>query len=177
MTLTLRKPTPLDLPPLYNLAEDRKSDFLDDYHDFSLEYAKRLLEDEDTIIIDDNGFAAGAVWFTEKREDLHAQMHLLIRPEYWRRCFKEDIFNKIVDFSFENVKVSKLLAQVMDTQKTALKILRKYGFFEHKPWHKHTKHKGVKVDIINFELKKGYWEKKRGLRRREKSGKGSKKSL
>jgi RimJ/RimL family protein N-acetyltransferase len=162
--LILRAPSPLDLPPLYNLAEDTSSKFLDDYHSFDLEYAHGILIDSNTLVIDDNGFAVGVFWFDEVRADLHAQFHLLARPEYWRRILKEDICGQAVSLAFEKVGVSKFMAQTLSTQKSAIKLLRRYGFFEHRPWYKHTRQGGIKVDVINFELRRKHWEKQRGKR-------------
>lgn len=162
--LTLRPPTPLDLPPLYNLAEDTAGKFLDDYHVFDLPYAQSILESPHTLVIDDSGFACGAFWFTEIRDDLHAQFHLLVRPDCWRKVLAQNVPAQGVDAAFERLGVGKLLAQALHTQKSAIRLLRRHGFFEHRPWRKHTRQGGVKVDVINFELKRSYWEKHRGKR-------------
>lgn len=154
----------MDLPPLYNLAEDNASKFLDDYHSFDLSYATEVLNDPNTIVVDDSGFPVGVFWFNETLDDLHTQFHFLARPEYFRRILEQDICGKAADLTFARMKVGKMLAQAMHTQTSAIKLLRRYGFYEHKPWHKHTRQNGVKVDIINFELKRSFWEKKRGQR-------------
>ena len=101
MTLTLRKPNKLDLPPLYNLAIDHASKFLDDYHSFDVEYAQLIIDDPDTIVVDDNGFAAGVVWFDDKVPELRASIHFLLRPEYWLSFYKHSLHKQIIQQAFE----------------------------------------------------------------------------
>lgn len=159
--LILRPPTPHDLPPLYNLAMDERDKFLDDYTTFDLEYAKVVVTSPHALVIDDYGYAAGIVWFDDTREDLHTSMHVLVKPEYWKQVIKLDLLPQAADWAFDNMGVGKILAEPMSTQKGAIKLLRKYKFYEHKPFYKHTKQKGVIVDVIHFELRKNYWRKLR----------------
>jgi RimJ/RimL family protein N-acetyltransferase len=163
--LILRAPIPYDLPPIYALAMDEKDKFLDDYQVFDLDYAKELIASPHARIIDDHGYAAGIVWFDETRDDLHTQMHVLVKPEYWKQVIQLDLLPQAADWCFDTMNVAKILAEPMSTQKGAIKLLRKYKFYEHKPFYKHTKQKGVIVDVIPFELRKNYWRKLRDVRK------------
>lgn len=166
-TLKLRAPLAHDLPPLYNLAIDQADKFLDDYESFDLSYAQDVLADPYTLVIDDHGYACGVVWFNNTLDDLHTEMHVLVRPEYWRQVIKQDVLPQAVTKTFAEMCVGKILCKPMHTQKSALRLLRKYKFYEHKPWRKHTRQKGVKVDVILFELRKNYWEKRLNGQRQE----------
>jgi len=166
--LTLRPPSPLDLPTLYALAVDHQDKFLDDYTEIDLDYAQQIIADPGTQIIDAYGYAVGAVWFSERKDDLHASVHALINPKYYRAILKEDILGKAVDWAFDTLGVGKVLAEAMSTQSTALSLLRRYKFYEHKPFYKHTKQRGVIVDVIWFEARKNFWRKQRGHRQEEK---------
>lgn len=159
--LTLRPSNLLDLPPLYALANDYKSQFLDDYHDIDLEYAQGLCNSGACLVIDDFGYPAGAVWFSDQVDDLHCQVHVLVHPKHWREVIRRDILPQAVDWAFENLGVGKILAEPLSTQKTAMRLLRKYRFYEHKPWYKHTKQGGVVVDVTRFEARKNYWRRLR----------------
>lgn len=162
--LTLRLANLLDIPPLYALACDKKHLFLDDYHEIDLEYAHGLCNSRASLIIDHYDYPAGAVWFDDQLEDLHCQMHVLVNPKYWRQVIKQDILPQAVDWAFDCLGVNKILAEPMSTQKGAIQLLRKYKFYEHKPWYKHTKQNGVLVDVIRFEARKNYWRRLRGDR-------------
>lgn len=162
--LTLRKPNKLDLPPLYNLAMDHASKFLDDYHSFNLEYAQLIIEDPDTIIVDDNGFAAGVVWFDDKVPELRASIHFLLRPEYWLKFYKNKLPDRVIQQTFDDLKLERIYAYPMDNQHTAIKILKRLGFFSHLPWRSNTRQQGKKRDVIFHELKRSNWSKRNGKR-------------
>lgn len=162
--LTLRAPSPLDLPPLYTLAVDHQSKFLDDFSEFDAGHAHELLSLPGTLVFDDYGYAAGAAWFTERKADLRATMHLLVRPEAWRAVIKQNLIADVLENAFETLGVAKILAEPMSTQKGAIKLLRKHKFYEHKPFYKHTKHNGVIVDVILFELRRNFWRKNGNVR-------------
>lgn len=163
--LILRPSNLLDLPPLYSLASDTKHLFLDDYSDFDLEYAHGVCNSRATLIIDHYDYPAGAIWFEDQVDDLHCQVHVLVHPKHWRQVLKQDILGQAVDWAFNNLGVNKILAEPMSTQKTAIRLLRKYQWYEHKPWYKHTKQGGITVDIIRFESRKNYWRQYRnGIR-------------
>lgn len=166
--LHLRPANPLDLPPLYALAEDHKHKFLDDYTTFSPDYARLLLADENTLVIDDGyGYAVGAFWFDDTRDDLHTTIHMLIRPEYYRALVKADLGKLSADHAFYKMGVARIYAFPMHTQTNAIKYLKRYGFYSHLPWRSHTKQGGKRVDTIFMELKKSNWEKR--SERREKT--------
>ena len=166
--LTLRAPSPLDLPTLYALALDHKGKFLDDYTEFDLDYAQAILASPTTLVIDEYGFAVGAVWFDDTLEGIRTTVHGLIRPEKVRALIKDDIFGKAVDWAFEEMRVKKVIAECMSTMQMAQGLLRRYKFQEHRPFFKHTKQNGVLVDVIWFEAKRHYWSKMRGNRQEEK---------
>lgn len=158
--LKLRKPETFDLPPLYALADDYKHKAMDDYDVFNAEVVKEILQGH-TLVIDEYGYAVGAIWFDDVIDDLRGTVHLMVRPRYMPKVLEQELIPQAFDWAFKNLKIGKILAYPMHTQKTALKLLRKYRFYEHKPWHKHTKVKGTKVDVIMFELRKSFWEKNR----------------
>jgi len=162
--LKLRAPRVTDLPPLYALAEDHKHKFLDDYHDFDLEYAKRILNNPHTLIIDDHDYAVGVFWFDDTVDDLHSTIHMLIRPEYFRKFLKQGLGAEVINTAFESLGVLRLYGFPMSTQGSAIKILKKHHFYSHIPWRSHTKQQGKRVDTIFLELKRSTWEKKNGLR-------------
>jgi RimJ/RimL family protein N-acetyltransferase len=155
--LSIRPPSPLDLPPLYALAVDHKGKFLDDYSDFDADFARYVLALPGTLIMDDYGYAAGVAWFDDQVDDLRATMHLLVRPEAWRQVIKQGLLPAVVDSAFDTLGVAKILAEPMSSQKGAIKLLRKYKFYEHKPFYKHTKQGGIIVDTILFELRRKFW--------------------
>ena len=148
-----------DLPPSFNMFVDQAGKFLDDFHEVTLPYVQEILADAHTLVVDDHGYALGVIWFDDTVGDLHTTMHVLFRPEAWRAVIRQNILPKAATHAFKTMGVGKLLAFPMRTQKTAIKVLRKYKFYEHKPWYKHTRYQGIKVDIIMFELRKKYWEK------------------
>lgn len=170
--LILRKPTLIDLPPLYALAEDHRHKFLDDYTSFDLVFAQEVLINMPSAVIDDHGYACGVAWFDPVRDDLHAEIHLLINPQYWRRVIRQDVLRDLLNWGFEALGVNKIIARPMSTQKDAMRVLRRYSFYEHKPFYKHTRQKGVIVDEIVFELRRGYWNKINGKRQERKESQG-----
>lgn len=159
--LSLRPANILDLPPLYALASDKKRLFLDDYHSFDLDYAREILDSGTCLIIDDHGYPAGVIWFSDQLDDLHCQVHTLVDPKHWREILKLDILGQGMDWAFETLGIAKILAECLSTQSTALRILRKYKFYEHKPFYKHTRQGGVVVDVIRFEARKNFWRRSR----------------
>lgn len=158
--LILRPSQITDIPPLYRLASDKKHLFLDDYSDFDLEYAHGVCNGS-ALVIDHYDYAVGAIWFDDQRDDLHCQLHALVQPQHWREVLKQDMLGKAVDWAFENLGVAKILAEPMSTQKSAIRLLRKYRFMEHRPWYKHTKQNGIVVDVIRFEARKNFWRRHR----------------
>lgn len=161
--LILRKPNSKDIPPLTMLAYDHGSKFLDDYHEITKEYSLFLLQDADTIVIDDNSFPVGVVWFDEKIPGLHSSIHFLIRPECWKQFLKQELHKAIISKAFEEQDIKKLCAYTMNNQKTAVKLLKMLGFFEHKVWRSHTYQQGKCMDVTFFELKRSSWIKKNAL--------------
>jgi RimJ/RimL family protein N-acetyltransferase len=147
---------------------DHQVKFMDDYHEVTVPYLQAIADDPATLIIDDHGYAAGVIWFDDTVDNLRTAMHILIRPEYWRPVIQQDILPQAATKTFEKLGVGKILAFPMSTQKTAIRVLRRYGFYEHKPWLKHTRQNGVKVDVIMFELRRKYWEKRQHERRQPK---------
>ncbi len=164
MTLTLRPPTLLDLPPLYSLAMDHKDKFLDDYHTFSVDTARRIMSCPHTQVIDDGYYPVGAYWFTDITDDLHAEIHMLVAPAAWRSVLKEQISAQVLDYAFGSLGISRVYAFPMSTQQGAIKLLKKHHFYAHLPWRSHTKQAGKRVDTIFLELKRSTWEKKHGNR-------------
>jgi len=158
--LTLRKPNEKDVPPLTLLAHDHGTKFLDDYHEITLEYCYSILNDDDTLVIDDNGFPVGVVWFDDKIKGLHSSIHFLIRPECWKQFLKQELHKAVISKSFEEQDIKKLCAYTMHNQKTAIKLLKKLGFYEHKVWRSHTHQQGKCMDVTFFELKRSSWMKR-----------------
>jgi RimJ/RimL family protein N-acetyltransferase len=160
--LTLRKPEPRDLAPVFNLANDYGSKFLDDYHEVSDAYIVQMMHDPFSFIVADNGFPIGLVWFTDKLDDLHSEIHFLIRPEYWRPFIKQKLGAEIISQAFVEQNVLRFYAYTMDNQRTAFKLLKSLHFFSHKPWMSHTKQAGKRRDVTFHELKRSTWRKQNG---------------
>ena len=160
--LTLRKPKERDII-LYNLASDHAQKFLDDYHEINKDYAFYLINDKDTIVIDDKEFPVGVVWFDQKIPGLHSSVHFLIRPEYWKQFLKQELHKACITQAFEEQDIKKLCAYTMNNQKTAVKLLKMLGFYEHKVWRSHTHQQGKCMDVTFFELKRSSWNKRNAL--------------
>ncbi len=156
--LNLRKPSVYDLPPLYALAMDTSAKFLDDYHEVDISYAQEVLNDPNTLIIDDGYYPVGAAWWTDVLDDLHAEIHLLVKPGAWRRFLSSGLGHEILGHGFKAVGVARQYAFMMHTQTSAIKILKRHGFYSHMPWRAHTKQGGKRVDTIFMELKRSKWE-------------------
>lgn len=168
--LTLRPPTERDIAPLYNLADAHATKFLDDYHEISLKYANSLLSDPDSLVIDDSGFPVGLVWFDDKVPGLHSSIHFLLNPEFWRAFLRESTAIKVINHAFESQDIIKLCAYTMDNQKTASKLLKSLGFYQHQVWRSHTHQDGKRRDVTFWELKKSSWNKRNALHDGHKSG-------
>lgn len=162
MTLKLRPASPFDTPPLMALLADHKDKFLDDFDTFDPAIVQDVINSGTSLVIDDHGYAAGVFYFNDQVDDLRATIHLLVRPEYMRQLIKQDLVSQALDFAFDELKVKKIIAEAMSSQKNALKLLRKYRFYEHKPWYKHTRHAGEIVDVIRFELRRTNWRGRNG---------------
>lgn len=160
--LKLRAPRLTDLPPLYALAEDHKDSFLDDDHDFNLEYAQAILNDPQTIIIDDHDYAVGVLWFDETVKGLRSSIHILFRPRYWPLIKSQQTIAQALDLAFEQLGVERIYAYPLDHQKAALNLLKEHHFYSHKPLRGYAWVKGKKADLIFHELKRTSWEKHRG---------------
>lgn len=157
--LTLRPASQNDFYPLCALADDYKHLVLDDYDVFDTSVVERIISG--CCLVFDSGYQEGAIWFDNVVDDLRADVHILVRPQYLRQIIKQSLIPQAFDLAFEVLKVGKILAYPMHTQKTALKLLRRYKFYEHKPWTKHTRVNGLKTDVIMFELRRSYWRKER----------------
>lgn len=164
MTLTLRPATPLDLPPLYVLAQDNKSKFLDDYHSFGVDYASEIMACPHTRVIDDGYYPVGAYWLTEITDDLHAEMHMLVHPSAWRDVLRQGLSAEMLDYTFSALGVGRIYAHPMSTQRSAIRLLKRHHFYAHLPWRSHTKQGGKRVDTIFMELKRSKWMNKDGKR-------------
>lgn len=160
--LTLRPPKTADLAPLFVLADTHGTKFLDDYTEFSPEYCSNLLTEDSTIVIDDNGFAVGMCWFSDKRDDLHSTIHFLLEPKFWRQFVKQQLHKTVINEAFKSQNVSRIYAYTMDGQKVAKKLLSSLGFFSHKTWYSHTKQNGKRRDVTFHELKRSKWMKDNG---------------
>lgn len=152
------------------LIQDFKDGFVNDYDDeIDLQWVYQVLSSGNCrLICDQYDYPVGGFWLDGIMDDLHGRLHFIIRPEYLKQCLKQDLFNQWISETFEQYGFSKLIAECYNTQKTAIKLLRKYQFYEHKPFFKHTRQKGVIVDLIVFELRRRNWEKRNGNRKPEK---------
>lgn len=162
--LLLRPANHLDLPPLMALAHDFKNLFLDDYSELEMEDVADVVKSGRAFVFDLHGYAVGCIWFDEVLDDLHCQVHVLVRPEYLRQVLKQDFIGLSIDWAFEQLKVGKVKARTMSTEKSAIKLLRRFKFKDAAPVFKETRHNGVKVDMIHWEMRRNWWLKDRGLK-------------
>ncbi len=150
-----------DLPPLAALLEDYRGFYFDDYALYDHDFLKQLIHTNELIMIDYQGYPVGVVWFSDKVADLHVSVHLLLRPEYLRKALKQDLFSALIHEAFYSLGVSKIKALALETQRMAIKLLRKYKFKHNAIFRNETRQHGKKIDVFAFELHRHYWEKQK----------------
>lgn len=166
--ITLRPYNHLDFAPLALLFEREKRLFLDDYDpNITLEWIRDQIDNDNTTVLDWHGYAIGGFWLDEQCGDCSAKLHALFNPEYMRQILREKVPEQYLRLVFDGFGINKLWTQCYNTQKPAIKLLKRHQFFEFRPMYKHTKQNGVKVDLITFELTRRFWSKQNGQRQEQ----------
>jgi RimJ/RimL family protein N-acetyltransferase len=162
--LRLRKAELHDIPPLWVMIEDYKHLFFDDYDELDQGWIKELVLFEQLIIIEGDAYPVGVVWFSDRVADLHATIHLLIRPQYLRQAVQQKLFFDILDKAFYSLNIKKIKAFAMEHQKGAIRLLKICKFKQNGLFRNDTRFRGKLTDIFAFELHRKFWEKfKRGI--------------
>ena len=155
--LVLRPADTIDLPPLAILLETYREQYFDDYDSCDMAFLARLIASGEMLVMDDCGYAAGAVWYNNRFEDLHVTLHLLVKPDYWRRMLRDNILPEVIDYAFETLGVQKIKAIPLKSQFGAIKLLKRFLFKQRGYLKAETRKNGVLTDKFIFELHREYW--------------------
>ncbi len=117
-SLVIRPAMESDIPDLWDLVKKYASTHIADDEQFTLENPIYVLERSNVTVIDFEGEAVGVVWFTESRQDWHALIHFLIRPQYFKQALKQRLLPDLVDYLFDNYPYQKFkLSLSVDRQR------------------------------------------------------------
>jgi len=155
--LTLRKPRQGDEEAIWAILDEYRDTFLSDYTQITIPWLLDVLNSGQALVIALYDYPIGTVWFADKLDDLHAVVHCIYRPKYTKKLLRNQIFEQVVDFAFDELAIGKIKALPMETQKAAIGILRRLKFKEYPKMRSETKVKDKRIDMILFELHKQYW--------------------
>ena len=82
-----------------------------------------------SIVHKDSGKIIGnCMVFNFNREAKHGEIGYVINSKYWNNGYCSEVIKIISDYAFEYLKLHKLHARVVDTNRASSKVLEKNGF-------------------------------------------------
>lgn len=169
-SLTIRPATIEDRQVLWLLIDRLKEHYFEDCeleHGFTADMLLPLIDGGNLSVMSlsilDAEVIVGAVLLDEIHPaKLHGRFHTLVDPVYWRQISRQDGISKAIDYTFKTYGVRKIKAMPMKTQKSALKLLKKYGFWFGDAMPNEAMVKGKPVSVLPCHLTRGYWYKQKG---------------
>jgi len=163
-SLLIRLAVEGDGPDVWDLADTYRDVYRDDYNmeGFNALTILNRIHDEEVMVVVFKGDVIGAVYVNDIHEDrLHAHIHFLMQSGYWPAAVKCKWFHKIISAAFDFYGVDKFKASFLPRQKTAKWLMDHLGFRYVGTEFDETKVDGIKMNRMNFELKRNYWERRR----------------
>ena len=103
------------------------------------------------------------------KEDCKAKIGFWLGKKYRGKGYVPEALEKIIKFSFENLKLNKLSAYVIKSNKISINILKKFNFRKVGVQKRDKLFEGKYYDVILFELLKGGENEKGFYYRRKRS--------
>lgn len=160
--ISRRSARPDDAPDIWALLDAHKEVYLDDFNELTPDWVLAQCENEahHTVLVDKFDVVRGVILVSDIREGLHCTAHITVNPRYWRAMVKADVIGQEISESIEKYKLFKVKASCMKHQKSAMTILRRYGFkLIATDWHE-TTYKGKPTSVLRYSLLSKHWRKR-----------------
>jgi RimJ/RimL family protein N-acetyltransferase len=149
-----------DAPALWALLEPQRKHFEDDFRVLLPHFVLEVVQDPNAWLMKDAyGLLIGGMWFNDIYESLHATLHLVVNPKYWRKVLKEKLIARILDEAFASLKVRKFKAVLLTSQSTGKRLCAKHHFVYAGTFRGETSRAKRPLDVIIFELQRKRWNK------------------
>jgi ribosomal-protein-alanine N-acetyltransferase len=80
------------------------------------------------ITLKDKNRIIGTIGFSNLNSDYTACIDYDLHPEYWKKGYMNEALNKVLYFGFNNLKITKVEAKVMQGNKNSERLLYKQHF-------------------------------------------------
>jgi RimJ/RimL family protein N-acetyltransferase len=147
--LTLRSARVYDAPAVFQLLCDYQDSYLDDFKTLDKAWVLHILPECHVLMAKDA--LLGVIWFSDAVPRLHATVHLLLRPRAWRWLRHTDCIEALIQQQTRQHQWLKLKATVMETQRSAIKLLKNFGFVHVGTLQQETLKNGKPMTCFSFE--------------------------
>lgn len=158
--LTIRPATLDDRFAVWELVEKFKHTCSDDFGTLAATDIVAWIIDGEVIIVQQGVDLVAAMWFGDVHGDVHGTIHFMMYPRYARLAKRINLYNRLINYVFDNQAVVKIKAKCMTTQSTAIKLLKELGFKQNALHRNETRVNGKLVDEFGWELHRPYWNRR-----------------
>ena len=146
-----------DLPAIYGLIADFGEKYAHAIEPVHPSVAEQLVAEQSVFALTLDGYTVGALAFTDHYPNLHAEIHLLVRPWAMRDVLRSTALVEIVTALFISLKLVKLKGKCLAQQVGAKRLLKSYGFRNQGYLKGETIFQGKLADMELYELTQQYW--------------------
>jgi RimJ/RimL family protein N-acetyltransferase len=150
-----------ELASIWAIIDDHKHTFLDDYTSLNPQDIISLSKAQHFyVVVTQYNLVIGIIWYSDSFHDLHSCIHILFRPKFYKQIQQHHIIKQAIDLGFSDLAVMKIKAMTLESQKSAMKLLKRFGFHRVRdPLRNETRQAGKLSDVWVFELHKKFWDR------------------
>jgi hypothetical protein len=160
LSLTIRPATLDDRGAVWVLVERFKHTCCTDFGTLSLTDVIAWIADGEVVVVHRGDKLMAAMWFGDIHGDVHGTIHFMMYPQFAREAKKLNLYNRLIQYVFDNWPVVKIKGKCMPSQKTAIKLLKALGFKQNALFRNETRVNGKLVDEFGWELHRPYWNRR-----------------